>query len=152
MDRRGYAPFSWDSNDGPFTIGHRLNIGSSLGPAWMLPTIASSAFQLTSALGYLDIVQLVISRCPRQWQPRGRAEDYSNVEDLEEIMLVDGGAWERHRLFRRPDVQHFPGVRALLLSRDIATINLAISENVTALAVEQNDYNHLEDDDFQQLD
>ena len=148
MDRRGYAPFSWDSNDGPFTIGHRLNIGSSLGPAWMLPTIASSAFQLTSALGYLDIVQLVISRCPRQWQPRGRAEDYSLVRDLEEVLLRNGGAWRQHRLREQSGYvqMHFPEFRA------IARTNLALARSATILAVQQGDYNHLEDDDLQHLD
>ena len=119
----------------------------------MLPTIASSAFQFTSALGYLDIAQLVIPRHPRHWQPRGRAEDYSNVGDLEEILLRNGGAWWQHRSRERPGYeQHFPEVRAMLLSRDITTINLAISEKVTGLAVEQRDYNHLEDDNLQHLE
>ena len=40
----------------------------------------------------------------------------------------------------------------MLLSRDITTINLAISERVIGLAVEQSDHNHLEDDDLQHLE
>ena len=73
--------------------------------------------------------------------------------DLEEVLLRNGGAWWQHRSRERPGYeQHFPEVRAMLLSRDIASINLAVIGNVTGLAVEQSDYNHLEDDDLQHLD
>ena len=139
---------SWDPNDGPFTIDQRLNNGLSLNPAWMLPTIASSAFQFTSALGYLDIAQLVIPRCPRHWQPRGRAEDYSLVRDLEEVLLRSGGAWRQHRLRDRSDYAqlHLPEFRA------IASTNLTLAQSVAILAVQQGDYNHSEDDDLLHLD
>ena len=133
---------------GSFTIDHRLNSGSSLSPAWMLPTIASSAFQFTSALGYLDIAQLVIPRCPRQWQPRGGAEDYRLVRRLERILLRDGGAWRRHRRREPPDYADFhrPDFLAIL------STNLTIAQSVTVLAVQPGSYNHLEDDDLQHLD
>jgi hypothetical protein len=144
-NRRGIATFSWDLRDGPFTIERQLNDGSALRPAWMLPTIASSAFQFTSALGYLDIARIVVPRYPRQWQPRGRAEDYNLVRRLEGLLLMYGGAQrEQRRLF----------VTRASMTRDanIRMTSSTIARSVETLATQQSDYNHLEDDDLQHLE
>ena len=107
----------------------------------MAPAMGTSCFQLTSDLGYLDIEQLVIPRHFCLWQPRGRAEIFYRVQDMEEILMRHGGAWWRHRFRIR-----FPEA-ALAVIR-----NLAVAQCVTALAIEQGEYNHLEDDDPQHLE
>ena len=100
-DCRGATSFSWDRRDGPFMIHQQLNAESALCPAWMLPVTTTSAFQFTSALGYLDIARMTIPRTPRLWQPRGRAEDYELVRNLEGALLEGGGVWTRNRVLTR---------------------------------------------------
>ena len=101
VNRRGYTSFSWDRRDGPFTVPHQLNSESVLCPARMLPVPAASAFQFSSALGYLDIARMTIPRRPRLWQPSGRAEDYELVRNLEGALLEGGGVWTRNRVLTR---------------------------------------------------
>jgi hypothetical protein len=140
VDPLGCASFSWDWDNGPFTIEHRLNTGSSLNSEVMIPTMAPSAFQFTSALGYLDVARLVIPRHPRHFQPRGTEGYYDFVGDLEELLLRNGGAWWQHRSRELPGYeQRLSEVRAMHLSRSITIINLAISERVTDLALQQRD-------------
>jgi hypothetical protein len=152
-NRRGIAAFSWDLRDGPFTIELQLNDGSALRPAWMLPTIASSAFQFSSALGYLDIACIAVPRSPRQWQPRGRAEDYNLVRRLEGLLLIYGGAQREQRQYidnpRRPP---FVTSTSMARSANIRMISSTIAQSVETLAAQQSDYNHLEDDDLQHLE
>jgi hypothetical protein len=149
LDSQGYAPFSWDLSNGPFVIGWRLNSSSIIpGPESLLPAVAPSFFQFTSALGYLDIIQFTIPREPRFWQPRGVAEHCLLVQDLEEVLQRHGGAWRHHRYNEQgcnPQTP-FPELRA------IATINFSIAQSVTLLAAQQTEYNHLEDDDLQHLE
>ena len=118
--------------------------------------MAPSAFQFTSALGYLDVAQLVIPRHPRHFQPRGTEGYYDFVGDLEELLLRNGGAWWQHRSRELPGYeQRLSEVRAMHLSRSITTINLAISERVTDLALQQRDLNLWNDglnDDPQHLE
>jgi hypothetical protein len=150
-NRRGFATFSWDLRDGPFTIEHQLNSGSALRPAWMLPTIASSAFQFTSALGYLDIARIVVPRYPRQWQPRGRAEDYNLVRRLEGLLLRYGGAQREQRRLLLPEHPETTfATRDTNVNARMASMTIALS--VETLAIQQGDYNHLEDDDLQHLE
>jgi hypothetical protein len=101
VDCRGATSFSWDRRDGPFMIHQQLNAESALCPAWMLPVTTTSAFQFTSALGYLDIARMTVPRTPRLWQPRGRAGDYELVRDLEEALLQGGGVWTQNRILAR---------------------------------------------------
>jgi hypothetical protein len=61
----------------------------------------TSAFQFTSALGYLDLARIIVPRAPRLWQPRGRAGDYALVRRLEEALLLGGGEWRQHRIRER---------------------------------------------------
>jgi hypothetical protein len=152
---QGITYFSWDLRDGPFIIALQLNDGSALNPAWMLPTVASSAFQFSSALGYLDIDYITIPRLPRLWQPRGSGEDYDRVSRLEGQLLLYGGA---HREAiqattesRRRYIQQ-NRARTLSRSRYIHEISMSTSQSVRTLAAQQNDYNHLEDDDLQHLE
>ena len=114
----------------------------------MLPSVAPSAFQFTSALGYLDIARIIIPHHPRQWQPRGTAEDFSYLRDLEEVLLRDGAAWRQHR---RTEQSGDTQVRFTAWSA-IANSNLALARSATMLAFQQDDYNHLEDDDLQHLE
>ena len=98
---RGYTSFSWDRRDGPFMIPQQLNAESVLRPGWMLPVLATSAFQFTSALGYLDIARMTIPRRPRLRQPSGSAEDYELARNLERALLEGGGVWTRNRVLTR---------------------------------------------------
>jgi hypothetical protein len=152
-NRQGITYFSWDLRDGPFTIALQLNDGSALNPAWMLPTIASSAFQFSSALGYLDIAYITVPRLPRQWQPRGSGEDYDRVSRLEGQLLLYGGAHREAKQYT-DDPTRPPWVitRMSDRSRYIHEISMSTAQSVRILAAQQNDYNHLEDDDLQHLE
>jgi hypothetical protein len=154
-NRQGITYFSWDLRDGPFTIALQLNDGSALNPAWMLPTIASSAFHFSSALGYLDIAYITVPRLPRQWQPRGSGEDYDRVSRLEGQLLLYGGAHREARQYtddptRPPWVTTGRSDRSR--SRYIHAISTTTAQSARTLAAQQNDYNHLEDDDLQHLE
>ena len=152
-NRRGITTFSWDLRDGPFTIALQLNDGSALRPSWMLPTIGTSAFQFSSALGYLDIAYITVPRSPRQWQPRGSGEDYNLVRRLEGQLLLYGGAHRERRQYI-DDPTRLPRVTAAGAdwSRDIREASMSTAQSVRALAAQQSDYNHLEDDDLQHLE
>jgi hypothetical protein len=151
-NRQGITYFSWDLRDGPFIIALQLNDGSALNPAWMLPTIASSAFQFSSALGYLDIAYITVPRLPRLWQPRGSGEDYDRVSRLEGQLLLYGGAHREAKQWAATTRPPWAITRMSDRSRYIHEISMATSQNVRTLAAQQNDYNHLEDDDLQHLE
>ena len=152
-NRRGITAFSWDLRDGPFTIELQLNDGSALRPSWMLPTIASSAFQFSSALGYLDIAYITVPRSPRQWQPRGSGEDYNRVRRLEGQLLLYGGAHREARQYiDDPTRPPWVTTRMSDRSRYIHEISMSTAQSVGTLAAQQSDYNHLEDDDLQHLE
>ena len=152
-NRRGLAIFSWELRDGPFNIQHRLNVGSALCPEWMLPTIATSAFQFTSALGYLDLARINVPRVPRLWQPRGSAGDYTLVRQLEYVLVLGGGEWRQHRLLE-PLRGHigFVALHGRHTDAEIRVTSMKIVQNVEILASQQEYYDHLEDDDLQHLE
>ena len=151
-NRRGITAFSWDLRDGPFTIALQLNDGSALRPSWMLPTIASSAFQFSSALGYLDIAYITVPRSPRQWQPRGSGEDYNLVRRLEGQLLLYGGAHREARHYIDDPARPPSVTRTSDRRRYIHEISMSTAQSVGTLAAQQSDYNHLEDDDLQHLE
>ena len=163
-NRQGITYFSWDLRDGPFTLSIQLNDDSALNPAWMIPTSAPSAFQFSSALGYLDIAHITVPRSPRIWQPRGSGEDYDRVSRLEGQLLLYGGAHREARQYiEDPTLGYYLGdyqnsetpwviTRMAVRSGYIHAISIATSESARTLAARQTNYNYLEDDDLQYLE
>jgi hypothetical protein len=169
VDCRGFASFSWDPRDGPFTVHQRLNVESALCPVWMLPTIMTSAFQFTSALGYLDLARIIVPRAPRLWQPRGRAGDYALVRQLEEALLLGGGVWRQHRIHARltgalglrralnnqttTAVADIGGIPGGLTDAEVRLTSMSIASNAEFLASLQEHYpehnRHVDDDDWE---
>jgi hypothetical protein len=171
IDRRGFASFSWDPRDGPLTVHQRLNVESALCPVWMLPTIATSAFQFTSALGYLDLARIIVPRAPRLWQPRGRAGDYTLVRRLEEALLLGGGEWRQQRIRERSAGAHgfmralndeatiqnwrgpagtvSEGLPSGLTDAEVRLTSMTIASNAEFLASLQEHNRHMEDDHWE---
>ena len=146
VDLRGRTFFSWDPNNGPLDIDQRLNTGSCLSPS-RRTVLGSSAFQFTSAIGYLDAILLNIPRWPRRWQPRGARGDYILGIELEEVLLRNGGTWRQLRRLEASDYRdyHLPDFIA------ISTLNYTLAQSVALQAVHQGDYNDLEDGEPQPL-
>ena len=152
-NRQGITFFSWDLRDGPFTLSIHLNDNSALNPTWMPPTRTPSAFQFSSALGYLDIANITVPRSRRIWQPRGSGDDYDRVSRLEGQLLLYGGAHtEARQYFEDPTLYPWVITRMTVRSGYVQALSVATAGSVRTLAAQQINYNYLEDDDLQHLE
>ena len=132
VDKRGRTYFSWDPNHGPLDVGRRLNHGSELSPS-RRTVLGSSAFQFTSAIGYLDAILLNVPRWPRRWQPRGARDDYILEMELEEVLLRNGGTWRQLQRLEQTDYSNFR--EHLPDFRTIRAMNHTLATSVALLAV-----------------